>query len=348
MSTDNPEQTVVYDDDVMITMRGVADSVGLPYTINPFELIDQEALAELREGPAGPTGAEGAPAWPWSWQGDIADEAALFALPLTTADARKAWRLVASDVVYFWTGLEFIGFEDAFGTPGRRGAPNPLSGKVQAGAAGSSAAASVTGTAPGQVVEVTIPRGVTGDVGDPGAAGRIQDAADVQIDATYPLGQNFVLAWDAATAKFRPVPNPRPRGPWVLGENQFTGGKNLLDASKVVATVTIPAQPNSWRPLVEGALGLQSEQPTRCDIEVRIGGPDGDLVGYGWGHLVSRFGHVLISGSHQYPMQPGSTIGVVPANQTITLYVVVKRVAGAGSYNIYTNYSQLTVRAQPM
>ncbi|MGW4364615.1 hypothetical protein ACWEKT_03135 [Nocardia takedensis] len=348
MSTDDPEQTVVYDDDIMITMRGVADSVGLPYTANPFELIDREALVELREGPSGPTGPEGAPAWPWLWKGDIADEAALFALSLTTADARKAWRVVASNAVYFWTGLEFIAFEDAFLAPGRRGAANPLSGMAQASAAGSSATAAVTGTAPGQVVEVTFPRGATGDAGDPGAAGRIQDAADVQIDTNHPLGQSHVLAWDTASGKFRPVPNPRPRGPWVIGEKQFAAAKNILDASKVVATVTIPAQSTSWRPIVEGGLGLQSEGPTRCDVEVRIGGPDGDLVGYGWGHLVSRFSHVLISSSHQYPMQPGSSIGLVPANQTITLYVVVKRVAGAGSYNTYSNYSQLTVRAQPV
>ncbi|MEV0294538.1 hypothetical protein [Nocardia sp. NPDC050710] len=344
----NNEPAVVYDDDVMITMRGVADSVGLPYTVNPFELVDREAVVELREGPPGVPGPEGEAAWPWLWQGDIANAAALFALAPGMADARKAWRVVAENAVYYWTGIEFIAFDSAFRAIGRRGAPNQLTGAGVAGATGSAAAAQISATTPGQHLQITFPRGETGDAGDPGAAGRIQDAADVLIDEAHPLDQSHVLSWDTAAGKFRPVPNPRPRGPWVIGEKQFTGGSNLRDPSKVVAALTIPAQPTAWRPLVEGSVVAQSASPTRCDVEVRIGGTNGDLVGYGWGHWVFRLAHVLVSSGFQYPMQPGATIGVVPANQTVTLYVIVKRVEGDGSYNIHTNYSLLSVRAQPV
>ncbi|MFD4432804.1 hypothetical protein [Nocardia sp. NPDC058497] len=348
MSTEN--LTHVYDEDVMITMRGVADSVGLPYTVNPVELVDREVLIELREGPAGPVGPECDAAWPWQWQGDIDDAAALTALALSTDDARKAWRVVAENAVYYWTGLEFIAFEDAFQRPGRRGKDNALSGSAVAGAVGSSASARVIGIAPGQQVEITFPRGAVGAQGDPGEAGRIQDAVDVQIDDDRPLGQDHVLAWDATVQKFRPIPTPRPRGPWVIGEKQFFSGKNVKEQRKVLASITIPAQPTAWRPLVEGAVVVQSAAPTRCDVLVRVGGVDGDVVGYGWGHSVTRVAHVPITPGcgFAFPEQSTPLFGVVPANQTVTLYVVVDRVTGSGTYNVYNNYSHLQVRAIPL
>ncbi|MGM7646564.1 hypothetical protein ACSVDM_16815 [Nocardia sp. JW2] len=344
----NGDNTYVYDEDVMITMRGVADSVGLPYTVNPVELVDREVLIELREGPVGPAGPEGAAAWPWQWQGDVADSAVFEAMGLGTEDARKAWRVVAENAIYYWTGMEFIAFEDAFRARGRRGRPNALSGKAVAGAEGSSAAAQIIGSAPGQQLEITFPRGARGAQGDPGAAGRIQDAADVLIDDDRPLNQNHVLAWDAGVQKFRPAPAPTPQGPWVIGEKQFFSGKNLKEQKKVLATITIPAQPMAWRPEVEGVVVLQSASPTRCDVTVRIGSMDGDVVGMGWGHWVTRLAYVPVSPGYDYPIHPGATFGVVPANQTVTLYVVVERVAGDGSYTVYSNYSHLQVRAVPI
>ncbi|MFI6173508.1 hypothetical protein ACIBCN_42485 [Nocardia sp. NPDC051052] len=344
----NSESTVVYEDDIMITMRGVADSIGLPYTVNPFELVDREALIELREGSQGAIGPEGEAAWPWSWQGDIADVAALYQLRLSTADARKAWRVVADNSIYYWTGMGFIAFSNAFRTVGSRGASNQLTGAAVAGATGSAAAARVTGTSPAQQLEITFPRGVTGDAGDPGATGRIQDASDVLINQERPLDQDHVLAWDAAAQKFRPIPSPRPNGPWVIGEKQFSAAQNVTADVKTFAAITIPAQPTAWRPLVEGGVQVQTEQPTRCSIEVRIGSPTGDLVGYGWSHRVPRVAYVLISPGFQYPTKPGATFGVVPANQTVTLYVVAHRVEGTGSYNIYSSYSHINVRALPV
>ncbi|MFB8282039.1 hypothetical protein [Nocardia colli] len=342
------ESAVVYDDDIMITMRGVADSIGLPYTVNPFEVVDREALIELREGSQGAVGPEGDAAWPWSWQGDIADAAALGRLPLTTADARKAWRVVSDNSIYYWTGMGFVAFSDAFRASGRRGAPNQLTGVAVAGATGSAAAARITGTAPAQQLEITFPRGVTGDAGDPGASGRIQEASDVLINDERPLGQDHVLAWDATAQKFRPAPSPRPNGPWVIGEKQISAAQNVTEETKTFAAITIPAQPTAWRPIVEGGVQVQTEQPTRCNIEVRIGSPKGDLVGLGWSHRVSRIAYVLISPGFQYPMKPDATFGVVPANQTVTLYVLAHRVEGTGSYNIYSSYSHVNVRALPV
>ncbi|WP_109527977.1 hypothetical protein [Nocardia aurea] len=343
------EQNIVYDDDIMITMRGVSDSVGLPYTVNPMELVDRQSLVEIREGVPGPTGPDGDPAWPWLWQGDIADTAALFALDPTTADARKAWRVVSENRVYYWTGLEFIAFDEAFGAPGRKGAPTVLTGAGIAGPQGSDASATIIGTAPHQQLQITFPRGQTGEIGPPGAAGRIQDASDVQVDESNPLGQDYVLAWDSTLGKFRPVPNPAPAGPWAIAGNQFTGGTNIADTSRVVATVTIPAQPVPWRPRVEGGLSVQTHVSTigaaRCDIEVRIGEPDGVLVGYGYTLAADNMIRTPISPKFEYALTPESTLAVIPANQTTTLYVVVRRI-GTANFSVVTNGAQLVVHAE--
>ncbi|TCK00526.1 hypothetical protein [Nocardia alba] len=342
------EATTVFDQGVTITMRGVADSVGLPYTVNPVEIVDREVLIELREGPAGVAGTEGAAAWPWAWQGDIADVAALSALGLTTADARKAWRVVSENAIYYWTGTEFIAFDDAFRQPGRRGPVNVLTGVGLAGAVGSAASARILGTAPNQQLEITFPRGEQGAPGAPGTAGRIADASDVLVTEENPLGQGYVLGFDSATAKFRPIPSPRLRGPWTIGNNQFLSAQNLKEDSKVLAAITIPAQPTPWRPWVEGAVGLSSAAPTRCDATVRIGAPDGEVVARGWGHWETRSGHVLISPGFDFPVEPGAQTGIVPANQTATLYVVATRAAGSGTYSVYGNFSHLQVRALPV
>ncbi|CAM4499101.1 hypothetical protein NONI108955_36430 [Nocardia ninae] len=341
---------IVYADDVMITMRGVSDSIGLPNTVNPLELVDREALIELREGPVGPVGPDGAPAWPWEWQGDIADTAALRALQLTTADARKAWRVLSENAVYFWTGLEFIAFANAFGRSGRPGKPNRLTGSGVAGAAGSSASAQISGPSPGQKVTITFPRGQTGPVGDPGAAGRIQDAVDVLVDRDHPLAQDHVLAWNVAAGKFVPIAHPRRTGPWAIAQAQFNGGANLVENEKTLAAITIPSQPVPWRPMVEGWVNAGNRGPrgrTQCDIEVRIGA-DGDVVGRGHGFSDPNFGGVMISPEFQYPLSAGSQLGVVAANQTITLHVIIKRIRGNDPYEVKTEDAHLIVYAQPV
>uniref|UniRef100_UPI003F490845 hypothetical protein n=1 Tax=Nocardia suismassiliense TaxID=2077092 RepID=UPI003F490845 len=339
----------IYRDDIQVTMRPVSDTIGLPYTVNPLQVADREALIEIREGPPGPAGVQGLPAWPWQWMGDAATPATLDALNLTTADAGKAWRVVSLGAVYYWTGLEFVPNYEAFGAPGHQGTPNALTGSGVVGATGSAAAAQITGTSPGQHLEITFPQGIQGDPGDPGAAGRIQDAADVLIDATHPLGQDFVLAWDTTLNKFRPVPNPRNAGPWAIAAGQFTGGSNINTTPKVVATMTIPAQPTAWRPIVEGGLVVLSHVhqigQSRMDVEVRVGSIDGDLVGYGHGLAAANDNRVSIGSRFAFPMTPTVNFGVVAANTTTTLYVLVRRVLGEASYTVTTEHAQLIVYA---
>lgn len=338
---------VVFDEDVNVTMRGVSDSVGLPYTVNSVSLVDREALIELREGPPGPTGSAGAPAWPWQWQGDVTDPAALADMKPAIEDAGKAWRVISENSVYLWTGMEFVAFRNAFGTTGYRGEPNMLTGTGVALPPGSNATAQLLGEAPNQRLEIGFPRGADGAAGDPGAPGRISDAADVRIGDEDGLGREHVLAWDSADEVFRPMPSPRVGGPWAIAGRQFTGGSNLNQPTQVLAAITIPSQPTDWRPMVQGSVRLSGNN-ARCDLEVRIGSPDGPMVGFGFGRASTNDQQVLIGPKFEYPIAPGSTIGVVPMNQTTTMYVVVRRVSGTGTYTVRNDGAQLIVHAQPV
>ncbi|MGY4098036.1 hypothetical protein ACW2Q0_00485 [Nocardia sp. R16R-3T] len=340
----------VYDETVSITMRSVDDPVGLPYTVHPLEVVDREALVELREGPPGEPGPQGAPAWPWLWQGDIATPAALTALNLTTADARKAWRVVSENAIYFWTGMDMIAFAAAFQTPGPQGAPAAPAGSAVAGSVGSSAAATLTGTAPTQALEVTMPRGATGATGDPGEAGKISDAADVG-DLTA-ARQGSVLAWSATGSQWRPIPAPRLGGPWAIASSQFVGGSNLSATTKTIATMTIPAQPIAWRPIVlAGNITTQVHvsvlNEAHVEIEIRLGSPEGDIIGGGYGIGAANRFEVQLYPRWPHAVTPESDLGIVGPSETAVIYVIARKI-GDRNYSIVTAGAQLVIAAQPL
>ncbi|MFC9966345.1 hypothetical protein ACFVH4_19120 [Nocardia ignorata] len=343
--------TTVFDADITLTLRGVSDPVGLPYTVNPLELVDREGLLEIREGATGGPGPQGEPAWPWQWMGDIASLAALQALGLGEAEARRAWRVLDENSVVLWTGMEFVRFTQAFQAVGHQGPPNLLTGVATIGAPGSSAAAAITGTSPEQVLEVTFPRGEIGIPGDPGEPGAITDAEDVGDLTT--ARQGSVLAWSVAASEWQPIPSPKLGGPWAIAGSQFTGGSNLSASPKTVATMTIPAQPIPWRPVVlGGSLGLQSHVSTinesRPDVEIRLGAADGPIIGYGHGAGSANVTQAQIMPRWDPPIAPGSTVGTVAANQTAQIYVIVRRAVGTKNFTIITTGAQLIIGAQPL
>ena len=342
--------TEIYDETISITMRSVDDPVGLPYTVHPFEVVDREALVELREGPPGESGPQGAPAWPWTWQGDVATAADLTALGLSTADARKAWRVVDENAIYYWTGMDWIRFAAAFQTPGPQGAPAVPTGVGHAGATGSSAAATITGAAPSQTLEITMPRGATGPTGDPGEAGKIADAQDV--GDLSGARQGSVLAWDAAAGHWAPIPAPRLGGPWAIASSQFVGGSNISAATKTIATMTIPAQPIAWRPIIlAGAITIQvhvsSVNEGHVEIEIRLGSPEGEIIGTGYGPGVANRAEVLFLPRWEHGVTPAGELGTVGPSETAVIYVIARKV-GSRNYSIVTTGAQLLVAAQPL
>lgn len=347
--------TLVFDRDVSVTVRTVPAAGELPYTVNSVQLAGSVAVVEIKEGEKGIPGPEGAPAWPWVWQGDVPNIGVLAALEpaLSPAEAGYAWHIVDQNRIRIWTGSEWISFYNAFRHRGRQGPPNVLDvGAVTAGPVGSNAAATLTGTSPAQKLNLTMPRGATGSQGPLGAAGNIREAADYSEDPDRPIGDGMVLMWNAAEGKYKPAANPQMRGPWAIGSGQFNAGSNLKDTPRTLATITVPPQPARWRPMILGSITMQQHVQTlgagRVDIEVRMGAIDGELVGYGIGVPAANWFVARIVPRFEYPLTPASDVGMVEPNLTTTFYFITKRAFGNSNYSIDTDLASLIVWAMPV
>lgn len=341
---------MIFDEDIQLTLKPVKDYAGLPRTIHSVILDGLNCTVEIVEGPKGDIGPEGEPSWPWHWQGDAPTVAFLNALQASLGpdEFGYAWRVVEDDRIRYWAGEQWYSLYGAFKKPGHRGASNVLTATATTGAVGSSAAATLTGTSPGQVLNLTVPQGVTGDVGDPGSAGAILKSSDVNITDPY---QDMVLSWDTATSKWVPGAPPHSRGPWAIGSSSFNVGSNINTIPKTLATITIPAQGYAWRPIIEGGVSLQCHVRTlgasRVDVEIRLDATDGEIVGYGTGFSTANWYYVRFYPKFAYPVSPGSSVGVVPAKKTTRLYVVTARPVGSNNYSINADAAQLIVYATP-
>lgn len=103
------------------------------------------------------------------------------------------------------------GIQGIQGATGNTGPANSLSiGTVTTGEAGSSASANITGTAPTQTLDLTIPRGDTGNTGaqgDPGGFDAAQEGRDVSDNYTLVIGDaGRLVTMDASTSKTITVP----------------------------------------------------------------------------------------------------------------------------------------------
>lgn len=114
-----------------------------------------------------------------------------FALPGgTTVDLANAIPVTDSNGTFYLIGP--TGPQGETGATGPAGPANTLSvGTVTTGAAGSSAAVTITGTSPNQTVSFTIPRGDKGEKGDTGATGA--------TGPTGATGLNWQGTWSSTT-----------------------------------------------------------------------------------------------------------------------------------------------------
>lgn len=344
--------TAIYDRDVQITMTGIVEDETLPCTVNSLEIYDDAGRLEIRSGPKGTQGPQGDPSYGCVFQGAVADQAALDAITVTSADKGKAWWVTATNELRLWQGRYWVPFTDAFQGTGHQGPPNVLTGVAVTGATGSSASATLTGTSPNQVLTITVPQGATGADGDPGTAGRIQDASDVDT-STQALGDNMVLQWNSTLSKFVPAASPTWRGPWTIGGNRFAAASNSADAPRTIASMTVPAQPFPWRPYIIGRLPTQvhvaAVGDARIDVEVHSGSEDGPIVAYGRGFPSSDYIWMKIMPRFEQVLDPSSTsIGVIAAGQTNTFYVRVVRAFGTANYTTVSDIAFLTVYAMPL
>lgn len=336
-----------------VRIIGVDDGVGLENAVNSFQATPNDGRLEIMAGNPGPPGPQGPDAHPWLWRGDVADMAALNAIRPTLGVAHRGWayRVVSTNAVMYWDGETFYPFVDAFGAMGPRGLPNELTvGTVTTIDEGEPADAELVGDSPNQVLNLWLPRGGPGEQGDPGQPGPIMGSADV--DSSVPLADGYVLAYKGATEKFTPTPWPGAAGPYGLSNTDFSSGSNVSAASSVIATRTIPAQPTAWRPRIEGGISMQSHVQSigagRVDAEVRIGSATGQIVAQAPGFPSANWIRATFSPYFGATLTPDSTIGVVPANTTVTLYVVINRNLGSSNYSWSNSLAALMVYCEPV
>lgn len=342
----------VYDRDTQITMTGIVEDETLPCTVNSLEIHDDQARLEIRTGLKGATGPAGDPSWAFTFMGHVATQSVLDAMTMTAADAGKAWWVQSTNEMRLWAGRYWVPFADAMQGTGHPGPPNVLTGAAVVGATGSSASAALTGTSPNQILTITVPKGAIGATGDAGVAGRIQDASDVDT-STVGLADNIVLQWNSTLSKFVPAASPTWRGPWTIDGTRFAGSSNTSVAPRTIASMTVPAQPYAWRPYVIGRVPMQihvaATGDTRCDIEVRAGAEDGQLVAWGRGFPSANYIWTRVIPRYEQVLSPTATsVGVVPAGQTQTFYMRVVRALGTRNYTTATDIAFMTVYALPL
>lgn len=340
--------------------QGISEGIDTAGVTTSLEGTPADGTFANLSGEQGPDGPQGEAGTPFVWQGDIADRAALDALipTLRPAMAGYAFRLESDNSVMFWTGTNFISFVDAFGGHGLTGQNNTLTiGTVTTGAVGSALIVSITGTPPSQTLNLTVPRGGTGQKGLTGPPGPIRNSTDYDNTITHTNG--MVPLWDESAAKWVPTEWPGFRGPWSVLENQswdnpstgFSADQtNISTATNTIATINIPALPIRWRPYIIGGAVLKAEPTdftTRVDLEVRIGSNAGEIVARGVGSAVSQEWYVRLRPYFSATITPDSTTGTIAPSTATTLYVVIKKNLGSGNYSYKRAGAEILVWAHP-
>lgn len=341
--------------------QGINEGAGAAGVTISLEGTPADGSYENMSGAQGDTGPQGPAGTPFRWEGDIADRAALNSIIplLNSAMFGFTYRVLSDNSVVFWTGSKFVSFVDAFGGLGPTGAVNVLSvGTVTTGAVGSPLIVSITGSPPAQTINLTVPRGGTGQKGPDGPPGPLRNSTDydntvTHVDAMVPL-------WSNSTSKWVPTQWPGFRGPWSVQEAQSWDNPSagfLADQTNIstnpltLATINIPALPIRWRPYIAGGAILSSvatDFTTRVDLEVRNGSASGELLARGIGSAAFVDWYAQLRPYFASSFTAGSTTGTIAANTAATLYVVARRNLGSGNYNYKRSKSEIIVWAHPV
>lgn len=169
----------------------------------------------------------------------------------------------------YWQIIAQKGDTGATGSTGATGATGPANslaiGTVTTGAAGSSASATITGTAPSQTLNLTIPRGntgaqgPTGDAGATGATGAVgpgyaaTSSTNTQTistgSKTLTIGTGFAYQ---AGVRVRAVDTSDPSNKWIEGPaTGYSGGDLTILVDKISGSGT----PTGWKVSVAGEPG---------------------------------------------------------------------------------------------
>ncbi|WP_369024062.1 hypothetical protein [Nocardia cyriacigeorgica] len=343
------------------SLRGLDEGLDRDGIVQSFVGTPADGSLELPTGAAGPDGDPGPAAYAFRHEGDIADDAALQSLAATLrpVHAGKAWRVLDTNTLMVWNGRSFDAHPDAFGGHGPTGEVNTLTiGSVTTGAVGADLEVTISGAPPAQTVDLVVPRGVKGVDGSEGSPGPLRLSSD--YDNTPAHVDGMVPLWSVSAGKWVPTPYPGWRGPWTILEGQaWDGGAgfaasqtNVGTSPNTIAIVNVPAQDCDWRPLVLGAAVVRTivtDTSVRVDLEARLGGADGQILGFGsgMGYAVD-WANTLQPHYATAAVTPSSGVGVVAAGAPAQIYIVLRRNVGSGNYTYTRTSAHVAVWAVPV
>lgn len=332
-----------------VRLYSVDDLDGLPLVEAKIDVTASDGAKALPVGDKGPQGDPGEPGAALLWQYHVDDDADIpSASILGVSDTGKAWANTVTGTVWVWTGTEFMEILNGLGVPGPPGPAGDISiGTVTTTPAGGSADASATGSPLARKLNLVIPSGSKGPVGDMGPSAPIASSSD--YDGTTPPANGNVLEWQSAALKYKPVAPKKVTGPWTLIDSDFLKTK-FSDVSTFVTStpLVIPAQTFKYRFWVSGCIYVQAgSQGTTISVQVETvaspivvaRGASGMATNSSVGaDSSSRLGAVLpITPYSAAKLVPGSATGEMPAGVAQSLRVKLVREFGTANYNVVQN-----------
>ncbi|MBF6357678.1 hypothetical protein IU449_24540 [Nocardia higoensis] len=314
-----------------ITLRADPDADGLPVLTAEVTVNPTVAELSLPQGPTGPAGRRGLPRTTFHKMGEIADAAARPS-GLGPDDRGKWWHRLDDDGMDVWTGAGWQHSPNAVGPAG------PAADSIEFTdvrtvhePALTNPAVVVTGSGAAQMLSVTVPAGLRGPKGPPGASGTIGSAPD--FDTTVGPTDGGVFGYQRGSRKFQALAAPTGRGPWAWYDTDFAADQAGAAAQLVAGTFTVPAMPFEWRPTVYGHLSVYCQDSGQqfYRVTVRLMHSEGQIVAMarpgitGGGYLMTPFAPAYSDADATKSLSPTATYATVPAGQPVNLVVTVDR-----------------------
>lgn len=314
----------------------------------------------------GPQGEPGDPMPPFEieWDSTVTDVGDLPDVEtLDESDHGRAWVIGTSIYVFVWDALEDEGeyHEIDAGIPGPKGdAPDiNFTAELVAGS-GLEIEVEEAGTSTNRHYNLKIPVDeITGPEGPPTNIG---EAPDVDV-STPPLdGQGLV--WDEGDERWKPGDlSPMATKMISIPRANFIAGTYSASRQEI-ASLSIAAQPNAWYPDVTGHIrwkrALLSFAQVECEVRIEnsgVGSPStAALCGLGpydpstldattVSNVLPHFSDV---GDPTRAVDPESSTARIPAGQATTLYVILHKIGGTGSYEFAQDTAEILLRLQPV
>jgi hypothetical protein len=335
---------------VVITEEDDLD--GLPVITAAVTLSRSSAALPLPTGLQGDQGAPGEPQPPFIKMGALANSGARPA-GLTATDRGKWWHRLDNGSMDFWDGAAWVNCANAVGATGVTADANTLTAlSVIADEKITAAGLSIEPTnSSDQTIQLTVPAGARGPVGNPGTSGTISTSPD--YDSTQGPVKRSMFAYSRTSKRFRPVPPPCGYGPWHWGAADFAADTTGTADSYVVLTASFPALPFSWRPMCHGAIQLYNTGDGAVFAVTRLFNETGvctSITANFWDtqwdlcELTEHYGN-----PNSVAISPSSTYAVVPANYPArVLFMVENWGTSGGTIGFRAASAALTVYAMPV